>query len=92
MRLREDDIPLAHIAMCVEGAAWDNPDNIALMVANTALGSWDRTYGGASSLLNQMAQRVLEQDLCHSFQAFNTCYKDTGLWYVCPNRKTKYSF
>lgn len=25
-------------------------------------------------------------DLCHSFQSFNTCYKDTGLWgiyFVC---------
>lgn len=35
-----------------------------------------------------MSSFVLE--LCHSFQSFNTCYKDTGLWgiyFVCDPLK-----
>lgn len=27
-----------------------------------------------------MAQASSEENLCHSFQSFNTCYRDTGLW------------
>lgn len=82
LREREDDMPLAHIAIAVEGAKWDNPDNIALMVANTAIGSWDRSFGGGSNLMNQLAARCAESKMCHSYQAFNTCYTDTGLWGV----------
>lgn len=43
LRVRDDSLPLAHIAMAVEGCGWKDPDNIALMVANTIIGSWDRT-------------------------------------------------
>ena len=27
-----------------------------------------------------LAQSSMEENLCVSFQSFNTCYKDTGLW------------
>ena len=32
---RDDKMPLAHVAVCVEGVGWAHPDNIPLMVANT---------------------------------------------------------
>merc|ERR1712142_1090015 len=35
IRARDDSMPLAHIALAVEGCGWTNPDNIPLMVANT---------------------------------------------------------
>lgn len=35
MRIRDDDMPFVYGAFAVEGAGWDNPDNIPLMVANT---------------------------------------------------------
>ena len=75
-------MPLAHVAIAVEGAGWANGDNIALMIANTLIGSWDRSHGGGANLASQLAARCSQQNLCHSFQAFNTCYTDTGLWYV----------
>jgi processing peptidase subunit beta len=43
IRVRDDSLPLAHVAMAVEGCGWKDPDNIPLMVANTIIGSWDRT-------------------------------------------------
>ena len=75
-------MPLAHVAIAVEGAGWANGDNIALMIANTLIGSWDRSHGGGANLASRLAARCAQQNLCHSFQAFNTCYTDTGLWYV----------
>merc|ERR1711971_394748 len=86
VRVRDDSMPLAHVAVAVEGCGWTNPDNIPLMVANTLIGSWDRSMGGGNNLASPVAQYASEHGFCHSFQAFNTCYKDTGLWgvyFVC---------
>jgi len=83
LREREDTMPFAHVALSVEGTAWDNPESVALMVANTGIGSWDRSYGGSGGMvMNRLGGRCAESSLCHSYQAFNTCYSDTGLWGV----------
>lgn len=29
---------------------------------------------------SRLAQAAESENVCHSFQSFNTCYKDTGLW------------
>merc|ERR1719433_1970900 len=86
IRVRDDAMPLAHVAVAVEGAGWTHPDNIPLMVANTLIGSWDRTMGGGAHNASQRAQSCADKNFCTSFQAFNTCYKDIGLWgvyFVC---------
>ncbi|KAK9499989.1 hypothetical protein O3M35_002913 [Rhynocoris fuscipes] len=80
LRVRDDAMPLAHVAIAVEGCGWDNPDNIPLMVANTLIGAWDRSQGGGATNSSKLAQAVATDNLAHSFQSFNTCYKDTGLW------------
>jgi processing peptidase subunit beta len=80
IRVRDDDMPLAHIAIAVEGPGWSSGDNIPLMVANTLIGNWDRSYGGGNNLASRLAQHSAVSNLCHSFQSFNTCYTDTGLW------------
>lgn len=46
IRVRDDKMPLAHIAVAVEAAGWSHPDTIPLMVANTLIGNWDRSFGG----------------------------------------------
>jgi len=80
VRVRDDAMPFAHVAIAVEGAGWSDPANIPLMVANTMIGSWDRTMAGGNHNASQLAQYCAEKGFCTSFQAFNTCYKDTGLW------------
>ena len=32
------------------------------------------------NLSSKLAQMACQGNLCHSFQSFNTCYTDTGLW------------
>lgn len=46
IRIRDDKMPLAHLAIAVEAAGWADPDTIPLMVANTLIGNWDRSFGG----------------------------------------------
>jgi processing peptidase subunit beta len=86
LRVRDDSMPFVYGAVAVEGAGWDNADNIPLMIANTLIGQWDRTQGIGATAPSRLAQRVGWGGECQSFQAFNTCYKDTGLWgvyFVC---------
>jgi mitochondrial-processing peptidase subunit beta len=82
IRVRDDDIRLAHVAISVEGTSWSDADTIPLMVASTMLGSWDRSMAAGGNLGSKLAQLSSKYNLCHSFQAFNTCYADTGLWGV----------
>jgi len=90
VRVRDDSLPLAHIAIAVEGCGWTNQDNVPLMVANTLIGAWDRSQGGGVNNASNLARASAESELCHSYQSFNTCYKDTGLWgiyFVCDPMK-----
>ncbi|XP_075870543.1 cytochrome b-c1 complex subunit 1, mitochondrial [Nelusetta ayraudi] len=79
IRMRDDDLPLAHVAIAVEGASATSPDIIPLMVANSVIGSFDLTYGGGKHLSSRLARLAVEENLCHSFQAFHSSYSDTGL-------------
>uniref|UniRef100_A0A4W4HE25 Mitochondrial-processing peptidase subunit beta n=1 Tax=Electrophorus electricus TaxID=8005 RepID=A0A4W4HE25_ELEEL len=116
IRVSDNKMPLAHIVIAVEAVGWSHPDTIPLMVANTLIGNWDRSFGSAvvrypltpyhptvrsglenadlgadfkssslalpapQNLSSKLAQVACQGSLCHSFQSFNTCYTDTGLW------------
>jgi len=82
IRIRDDDMPLCHVAMAVEGCGWRDGDNIPLMIANTIVGSWDRSNVGGQVSGSKVAEDCQKWGLAHAYQAFNTCYKDTGLWGV----------
>lgn len=60
VRVRDDSIPLAHIAIAVEGCGWTDQDNVPLMVANTLIGSWDRSQGGGVNNASQLARHSAE--------------------------------
>uniref|UniRef100_A0A671SUI2 Mitochondrial-processing peptidase subunit beta n=1 Tax=Sinocyclocheilus anshuiensis TaxID=1608454 RepID=A0A671SUI2_9TELE len=79
IRMRDDALPLAHIAIAVEGAGVASPDIVPLMVANSIIGSYDITFGGGKHLSSRLARLAAELNLCHSFQAFHSSYSDTGL-------------
>lgn len=81
IRHRDDHIPFCHAAIAVEGAGWTSADTIPLMIASTIIGAWDRTQG-IGSLSASVLARAGGSGKALSYQAFNTCYKDTGLWGV----------
>uniref|UniRef100_A0A671VRA0 Ubiquinol-cytochrome c reductase core protein 1 n=1 Tax=Sparus aurata TaxID=8175 RepID=A0A671VRA0_SPAAU len=80
IRMRDDGLPLAHVAIAVEGASAASPDIVPLMVANSIIGSFDLTFGGGKNLSSRLARLAVEEKLCHSFQAFHSSYSDTGLF------------
>uniref|UniRef100_F1L4V4 Mitochondrial-processing peptidase subunit beta n=1 Tax=Ascaris suum TaxID=6253 RepID=F1L4V4_ASCSU len=84
--IRDEGMSMVFGALAVEGASWTHPDNIPLMVANTLIGQWDRTHGAGINAPSRLAQTLGLNARVQSFQAFNTCYKDTGLvgvYFVC---------
>ncbi|OQS01036.1 mitochondrial-processing peptidase subunit beta [Achlya hypogyna] len=80
IRLRDDDLPLAHVAIGFEGYGWTSEHSFPLLVMQTLLGSWDRTSSAGMNMSSKLGQVVAEQELAHSFMSFNTCYQDTGLF------------
>uniref|UniRef100_A0A8C3D293 Cytochrome b-c1 complex subunit 1, mitochondrial n=1 Tax=Cairina moschata TaxID=8855 RepID=A0A8C3D293_CAIMO len=76
----DDGLPVAHVALAVEGPGWADPDNVVLHVANAIIGCYDRTFGGGKNLSSRLGALAVEHKLCHSFQTFNTSYSDTGLF------------
>ncbi|XP_064161450.1 cytochrome b-c1 complex subunit 1, mitochondrial-like [Anguilla rostrata] len=79
IRMRDDAMPLAHVAIAVEGARAASPDIVTLMVANAMIGSYDITFGGGKNLSSRLARLAVENKVCHSYQAFHSSYSDTGL-------------
>ncbi|XP_050227900.1 probable mitochondrial-processing peptidase subunit beta, mitochondrial [Mercurialis annua] len=82
VRIIDDDVPLAQFAVAFEGAPWTDPDSIALMVMQAMLGSWSKSAGGGKHMGSELAQRVGINELAENMMAFNTNYKDTGLFGV----------
>jgi processing peptidase subunit beta len=80
VRIREDDMPNAHIALAVEGVSWSSPDYFPLLIAQSIMGSYDRTLSNSSHLSSSLATRIHQYGLASSYAAFNTCYSDTGLF------------
>lgn len=60
VRVRDDSLPLAHIAIAVEGCGWSDQDNVPLMVANTLIGAWDRSQGGGVNNASNLARASAE--------------------------------
>lgn len=60
VRVRDDTLPLAHIAIAVEGCGWSDQDNVPLMVANTLIGAWDRSQGGGVNNASNLARASAE--------------------------------
>lgn len=81
----EDTNGLAHFAVGYEGVHWTHPDSITYMVIQSILGSYKRGEGLVPPKLsgNRLTTTIannLEATMPESFSAFNTCYKDTGLF------------
>ncbi|KAA8899920.1 hypothetical protein TRICI_006290 [Trichomonascus ciferrii] len=80
VRIRDDTLPVAHIAIAVEGVSWSSPDYYTALVAQAVIGNWDRSLGSAALQGSRLSSIVAENHLANSFLSFSTSYSDTGLW------------
>ncbi|KAI9305961.1 Metalloenzyme, LuxS/M16 peptidase-like protein [Cunninghamella echinulata] len=80
IRIRDDVLPQAHVALAVEGAPYLSSDYFTLAVMSTLIGSWDQNLGAAANLSSRLSTVVNEDHLANSFASFNKGYNNTGLW------------
>jgi processing peptidase subunit beta len=82
IRVRFDDMPMAHIAYAFPTAGWTDPDTFALLTIQTLLGSWDKSSTGGAHSSSPLISEVAKNGLASSISTFNTQYSDTGLFGV----------
>jgi len=80
VRIRDDDIPTANIAITVEGVGWSSSDYFPMLVMQSIFGNWDRSLGASPLLSSRLSHIVSNNNLANSFMSFSTSYSDTGLW------------
>ncbi|PPQ99472.1 hypothetical protein CVT26_014288 [Gymnopilus dilepis] len=80
VRIRNDELGSANIAIAVEGVGWSSPDYFPMMVMQSIFGNWDRSLGSASLTSSRLSHIVSANNLANSFMSFSTSYSDTGLW------------
>ncbi|RYC62289.1 hypothetical protein CHU98_g3890 [Xylaria longipes] len=80
VRIRDDTIPSAHIALAVEGVSWNDEDYFTALVTQAIVGNYDKAMGSAPHQGSKLASFVHQNDLANSFMSFSTSYSDTGEW------------
>ena len=78
VRIRDDTIPTAHIAIAVEGVSWKDDDYFTALVTQAIVGNWDRAMGNSPYLGSKLSTFIYENKLANSFMSFSTSYSDTG--------------
>jgi len=79
VRVRDDTIPTANIAIAVEGVSWKDDDYFTALVTQAIVGNWDRAMGNSPYLGSKLSTFINENKLANSFMSFSTSYSDTGL-------------
>lgn len=80
VRVENEEMPLAHLAIAFKGSSWTDPSSIPLMVIQSILGSWNRSIGVGNCSGSALARGISNGGLAESLMAFNTNYRDTGLF------------
>ena len=78
VRIRDDTLPTANIAIAVEGVGWKDPDYFTALVTQAIVGNWDRAMGSSPYLGSKLSTFVHTHQLANSFMSFSTSYSDTG--------------
>lgn len=80
VRIRNDDMPVAHVALAFESCGWAHPDAVSFMVLQSLIGSYDRTATTAGDSSYRMSKALSEVPNARTATTFNTTYTDTGLF------------
>lgn len=78
IRVRDDSIPTANIAIAVEGVSWKDDDYFTALVTQAIVGNWDKAMGNAPHMGSKLSGFVHQNNLANSFMSFSTTYSDTG--------------
>lgn len=82
VRVRDDTMGTANIALAVEGVSWDSEDYFTALVTQAIVGNYDKAMGNAPHQGSKLSGYVHKHELANSFMSFSTSYSDTG--YASP--------
>jgi predicted Zn-dependent peptidase len=77
---RDDAMPVAHVATALEGCSLSDPAAIPLQIANSILGSGDKSSGGWELVHRDLQYHANTVPGFYSFRSFNHQYSDQGLF------------
>lgn len=80
VRVRDDTLSTAHVAIAVEGVGWSSPDYFPMLVMQSIFGNWDRSLGASGLMSSRLSHIISSNGLANSYMSFSTSYSDTGLW------------
>ncbi|KAL6904690.1 Metalloenzyme, LuxS/M16 peptidase-like protein [Trichoderma evansii] len=91
VRVRDDTMPTANVAIAVEGVSWNSEDYFTALVAQAIVGNYDKAMGNAPHQGSKLSGYVHKHELANSFMSFSTSYSDTGLWgiYLVTDNTTR---
>jgi len=79
VRVRDDEMPTAHIAYAFLSPAFGSQDYFTLELARLLLGSWDPTQSGLNSG-DELRARMTGLNKANCYKAFNLGYSHAGLF------------
>lgn len=82
IEIRDDTKPLVHAAFAAPSVGWSHPKFFVFQVIQTLVGNWSRTDGTGRNSMSKLCETVATEHLAHSVSAFNTPYRDIGLFGV----------
>ncbi len=82
VEIRDDTMPLAHVAFGVESVGWSHPHYLVFSVLQTLIGQWSRSDGTGKNSGTVLGETMGYHQQAHSVAAFHTPYRDIGLWGV----------
>lgn len=82
IRIRYDDMPLAHIAYALPIGGWTDPDTFPFLVMQSMIGNWDESLPGGEFARNSVIAKCADERMATKLQGFVTQYSDTGLFGV----------
>lgn len=87
VRVRDDTMPTANIALSVEGVSWSDPDYFTALVTQAIVGNYDKAMGNAPHSGSKLTAFVHNNEIANSFMSFSTSYSDTG----CVFRRIRFN-
>ena len=78
VRILDENIPTANIAIAVEGVSWKDEDYFTALVTQAIVGNWDKAMGNAPHMGSKLSGFIHQNNLANSFMSFSTSYSDTG--------------
>lgn len=80
VRLRDDTLPKAWIAIATEGESVSSPNYYVAKVAAQIFGSYTESEPASKLQGVKLIDQIQDYHLCDSFDHFSLSYKDSGLW------------